>query len=214
VKKGICDFTPTLDYLLQKQLKAGLGAVANRMDTTSKTTLNSYLNATNARGEKLFEIWNHGFDHVRPEFQETGYDYQKVHFEEADHLIKKQLGIQMQTFGAPYNACDSVTNKVISENPNYKVFLFNSLKQNPRNGITYLDHRVNMENGTGNPEFSYFIENYTKSKGKYTDYMILQGHPNKWTPEILEQFKKIIDFLILEGCEFVLPNEYSKNVSK
>jgi pyrimidine deaminase RibD-like protein len=39
--------------------------------------------------------------------------------------------------------------------------------------------------------------------------MILQGHPNKWTTvEKKSQFSQIIDFLISEGVEFVLPYEY------
>ena len=50
----------------------------------------------------------------------------------------------------------------------------------------------------------------TKLKEKYSDYVILQAHPNNWTPEKLEEFNKIIDFLLSEGCEFVLPYEYYK----
>jgi len=123
VKQSVCSCSPTFDYLMQKQLKAGFGAIASRLDSTSLNTLKPYLNATNAKGEKLFEIWHHGLDHVRPEFQTTSYEYQKAHFDQSDELIKKLLGIQMHTFGTPFNASDSITNKVISENPNYKVFL-------------------------------------------------------------------------------------------
>lgn len=208
VKEGICACAPTFDYLIQKKIKAGFGAIANRSDSTALATLTPYLNATNTKGEKLFEIWHHGFDHVRPEFSGTGYEYQKAHFEEADKLLKKLFGFQMHSFGTPFNGSDSVTNQVVSENPGYKVFMFSRIKPNVANGIMYLDNRVNMENGTGNPEFDFFKENYNINKDQYTDYMILQGHPNMWTPEKLAQFRKIIDFLITEGCEFVLPFEY------
>lgn len=208
VKRGILQCSPALDYLVQKKLKAGLGIIAGRNDSTVLATLNPYLTATNSKGEKLFEVWHHGLDHSKSEFRDSTYTFQKAHFEQADKLIKKLLGIQMHTFGTPYNASDSTTNKVIAENPNYSVFLYSSKKPTRKNGILYLDNRVNMENGTGKPEFDYFIENYGKTKAKYNDYMILQGHPNMWTPEKLEQFSKIIDFLISEGCEFVLPYEY------
>ena len=208
VKNNVCQCAPVLDYLVQKKLKAGLGIIAIRNDDTVLKTLLPYLKATNSKSEPLFEIWHHGLDHIRPEFQGTGYDYQKSHFDEADRLIKKLLGIQMHSFGSPYNATDSVTDRVVSENKNYKVFMFSSLKEHGKGNILYLDHRVNMENGTGKPEYDYFFENYTKFKGKYTDYIILQGHPNLWTPEKMEQFKKIIDFLISEGCEFVTPYEF------
>jgi peptidoglycan/xylan/chitin deacetylase (PgdA/CDA1 family) len=213
VKDGVCAFLPTMDYLVNKQLKAGLGIIAGRNDSTALKILMPYLQATNSSGEKLIEIWHHGLDHSKTEFKDSTYEYQKQHFEQADERIKELLGIQMHSFGTPYNAGDSVTNQVISENPNYKVYMFGSRKPNERNGILYLNNRVNMENATGNPEFSYFIENYTKLKGKYTDYMVLQGHPNQWTPDKLEQFKKIIDFLISEGCMFELPYEYFQSIN-
>ena len=41
--------------------------------------------------------------------------------------------------------------------------------------------------------------------------MVWQAHPNGWTAEKIEQFRQIIDFLISEGCEFVLSYEYKKN---
>jgi len=209
-ENGICHCIPTFDYLKNKQIKAGFGAIASRFDDTALNTLGPYLNAKNAKGEPLFEIWHHGLDHVKPEFSGTTYEYQKVHFEEADKRIKQLLGIQMVSFGTPYNASDSVTNKVISENTNYKVFMFASLNASNQNGILYVNNRINIEKGTGNPDYLYFIENYTNQKEKYSDYIILQAHPNNWTPEKLEEFSKIIDFLLSEGCEFVLPGEYYK----
>jgi len=208
--KGNCLCLPTMDYLIQKQIKAGFGAVANRFDSTALLLLKPYLNATNSKGEKLFEIWHHGLDHKRPEFAMTSYDYQKVHFEEAKQLIQNYLGIRMHSFGTPYNASDSITNRVIAEDPDYKVFMYSSVRPAATSGIFYMDNRINMENGTGNPEFEYFVANYNKLNSRYTDYITLQGHPNQWTPEKLEQFKKIVDFLIVEGCEFVLPYEYYK----
>jgi peptidoglycan/xylan/chitin deacetylase (PgdA/CDA1 family) len=189
-------------------IKAGFGAIADRFDSTALNTLKPYLYAANSKGEKLFEIWHHGLDHVKPEFSGTNYSYQKAHFEETDKIIRNLLGIQMHTFGTPYNASDSITSKVVSENSNYKVFLFSSLKNEEKAGTLNLDKRINIENGTGNPEFKLFMENYAKNKDKYLDYMVLQGHPNMWTPEKLDQFKKIVEFLISEGCEFVKPYEY------
>jgi hypothetical protein len=127
---GSCLCLPTLDYLVQKQIKAAFGAVANRFDSTALDILKPYLKATNTKDEKLFEIWHHELDHKRPEFAGTSYDY--------------------------------------------------------------------------------FVANYNKLISRYPDYITLQGHPNQWTPDKLEQFKKIIDLLISEGCEFVLPIEYYK----
>lgn len=208
VKNNVLKCSPTLDYLIKMQLKSGLGIIAEKNDSTTLTVLVPYLKATNAKGQKLFEIWNHGLDHSKTEFKDSTYEFQKSHFEKANQLVKQLWGIQMHSFGTPYNASDSLTNKVISENTDYKVFMFSSVKPKQSNGILYLDHRVNMENGTGKPDFDFFLENYDNLKGKYTDYMTLQGHPNQWNTEKLEQFRKIIGFLISEGCEFVTPYEY------
>ena len=206
VRKGVVLCSSTLDFLTQNKIKAGLGTIAGRNDSTMFSTLKNYLTAVNLKQEKLFEIWNHGYDHSKTEFKDSTYEFQKSHFEKANHIILQLLGIQMHTFGTPFNASDSVTNSVISENSDYKVFMYNSIKPKQSNGVLYLDHRVNMEKGTGKPEFDYFLENYNKSK--YNNYLILQGHPNQWNAEKLEQFRKIINFLISEGCEFVTPYEY------
>jgi len=210
VKNGVCKCLPTFDILKSKKVKAGFGIIASRCDSTVFEVINPYLGLKNSNGEPLFEIWHHGLDHVNPEFKGTTYEYQKSHFEEANQLIKKYLGIQMHTFGTPFNASDSITNRVISEDHEYTCFMLSSIVPNVSNGIKYLGNRTNMENGTGNPEFKYFVENYTKNKTKYTDYQILQGHPNMWSKDKIAEFEKIIDFLISENCEFVLPNEWNK----
>ena len=83
----------------------------------------------------------------------------------------------MYTLGTPFNASDAYTNQVISENPNYKVFLFSSIIPSVPNGVLYLSNRVDKENGTGNPEFEYYKTNYTAKKYQDKNYIILQGHP-------------------------------------
>ena len=200
--------TPTLDYLISKQLKAGIGFIAQRNDATALSVYSPYLNANNIYNERLFEVWHHGLDHIKPEFDATTYAYQKSHFEQADSLIKGGLRVQMHSFGAPYNQNDANTNTIISENSNYKVTMFNNPAANVSTGIINLTNRVNMENGTGNPDYSYFVNNYNTYKSSYTDLMVLQGHPNLWTSTQLAQFRQIIDFLIAEGVKFVTPYEY------
>ena len=39
VKKSKCEAAPTLDYLTRKQVKAGLGFIANKNDSTALATL-------------------------------------------------------------------------------------------------------------------------------------------------------------------------------
>ena len=206
--------TPVLDYLITKQIKAAIGFIADRNDATALSVFSSYLNAKNVAGEKLFEVWHHGLEHVQfatvpitYEFQGTSYSYQKANFDGADQRIKDDLRVQMHTFGAPYNQVDATTNTVISENSNYKVTMFNSPA--PGVEIKNLSNRVNMEIATGVPDYASFVTNYNAKKGIYTDYMVMQGHPNQWTTDAKKtEFSQIIDFLISEGVEFVLPYDY------
>jgi hypothetical protein len=206
VKNNACAGSPTLDYILTKKIKATIGAVSNKFDGSALAFLAPYLNANNNSNEKLLEVWHHGFDHINPEFIGTGYTYQKAHFENADQQMLAYLRLQMKSFGAPFNHNDAVTNTVLSENTNYKVTMFNDPA--PAAPILNLTNRVNMENGTGNPEYAFFVTNYNALKTTFTDYMVLQGHPNVWSASQLTQFGQIVDFLISEGCEFVQPYEY------
>tara|TARA_R110002049_G_scaffold250154_3_gene424519 strand:+ start:288 stop:2246 length:1959 start_codon:yes stop_codon:yes gene_type:complete len=198
----------TLDYLRNNDIKASFGLVADRNDASTLSIWSEYLNEKDDNGNSLFEIWNHGFDHLNPEFDGTPYAYQKAHFESADSILNHLLRLRMHTFGAPFNHNDAITNLVISENPNYKVTFFNNPAPDPTIGIINLTNRVNMENGTGNPEYDFFVSNFNVYNNSYLDYMVLQGHPNVWDGNDLIEFQNIINFLISEGCEFVLPYDY------
>jgi len=202
------------DYLKTNNIKANMGAIANRFDNTAAAVTSPYLNAVNQLGDTLFEVWNHGYDHVNPEFSGTTYDYQKTHFENASNLIKSYLGVQMHSFGTPYNASDAVTNTVIGENPNYKVMMFSDITS-ATNGVLYMNNRVNMESATANPVYNYFVANYNSYKNTYQNYMVLQGHPNTYSqnPAVFDQLKLIVQFLISEGVEFVRCYDYYRSLS-
>ena len=202
-----------MDFLLQRQVKAGFGAIANSFDNTSLATLTSYLNATNTSNQKMFEIWNHGLDHACPEFSSQTYAYQKSHFEQANQLIKQYLGVQMHTLGTPCNTSDTITNRVIAENSNYKVFMFATVSPTNATGVTYLNNRVNIESSTGIPDSAYFVNNYFSGLSNFPDYMVLQAHPPLFAPAGFIEFKKCIDFLIKQGCEFMTPYEYYSYVT-
>lgn len=218
VSKGVCVATPIMDYLLQKDIKTSYGVIANRLDETALATLGKYIHAKNSKGESLVEIWHHGYDHSNTnlpanlqEFKGTNYAFQKMHFAKADSLVKSRLGIQMQSFGSPFNAVDSTTLKVIAENPNYNavMFFWDSLGKEPQ--LTRLNNRVDLENGVGNPDFAHFVADFNKHLHYKQTAMVLQGHPNQWNEAKMEQFKKIIDFLIEQKFSFVLPVELVKN---
>jgi peptidoglycan/xylan/chitin deacetylase (PgdA/CDA1 family) len=214
-KNGLSSAQPVLDDLLKKKIKVAIGVIASRLDSTARQAYGPYINAINDKGEKLFEVWNHGFDHSKDnppnmyqEFKGTSYAFQLDHFNRADQRVKTLLGVTMHTFGAPYNASDSTFNEVIKQNPNYKISMLNNLKTKETNGVLNYNNRVDMESSTGNVNYEYFVKQYQQRKSRYPDYIILQGHPNNWDAAKLAQFDLIIDYLISRGCEFVLPFEY------
>lgn len=202
---------PALDYLITKEVKASLGVIAERLSINALEVYGKYINAVNSNGQHLFEIWNHGLVHSKnnppnnnPEFKGTSYAFQKSHFRQSSDLVFQRLGVKMHSFGAPYNANDQTTNDVLNELDEYKVVMF----ANPQiKNVLNLNNRVNMEKGTGGVDYQYFLFQYRAKKDSY-QYMVLQGHPMQWDARRITEFKNIIDFLINEGCEFVLPYEY------
>ena len=213
VKNYVISGQQALDTLANRNVKAGLGFIAERSDTTL-ASFKPYLQRSTKAGEPLFEIWHHGLDHKNPEFSGTGYDYQKQHFDSANQLMKQYIGVQMHSFGAPYNASDSITNRVISEARNYKVSMFNKIKPAAKDGFINLTNRINMETTTGKPDYDYFVANFQKSRSLYNDYIVLQAHPPHFKGDAIVQFAKIIDFLIAEGFSFETPYSWYLNSKK
>lgn len=218
-KNGQVSAPAALKYLKDRKIKASLGVIANRLDESAKEAYQQYLTATNDKGEKLIEIWNHGFDHsnnIAPgdyqEFKGTPYSFQSKHLDDAHNLVEERLALKMQSFGSPFNASDTSTVRALQANGNYKVFMFSGSAEKIDNILT-LNNRVNMEITTGKVDFENFLLQYQKYKDTYKDYMVLQGHPNIWDEENLAQFDRVINYLIAQNCEFVLPMEYYNSIT-
>jgi peptidoglycan/xylan/chitin deacetylase (PgdA/CDA1 family) len=214
-KNGVSHASPVLDMLLSRKLKASFGVIAKNLDSTALAVYGKCIKAKNDKGENIFEVWSHGYDHTNNnppnnslEFKGTSYAFQDEHFNHADREVLKKLGVQMHTFGAPNNATDSNTFKILRLNKNYKVVMLDGSPSGIRNGILYMNNRLNMESATGQVNYDYFVSQYQKLKSKYPDYIVMQGHPNQWDTARVVEFGKILDFLVAEKCEFVLPYQY------
>lgn len=220
-KNNLSNAAPVLDVIVSRKIKASIGVIAARLDSTAATAYKKYIRATDDKGDKLFEIWNHGYDHSNnnppdknAEFKGTGLAFQQEHFSKAHQRVKDLLGIEMHTFGAPFNSTDSVFNQVIGQHPTYKAVFFASVKPTGVKGLMALDNRVNMESATGVVNFDYFFTQYESFKNTYSDYMVLQGHPNQWDAARIAEFNKIADFLISKKHQFALPFEYSQQKNR
>ncbi|UKT65933.1 DUF2334 domain-containing protein [Pedobacter mucosus] len=204
----------TMAYLLQMNVKASYGVVAKWLDETALSLLGRYINAKNAKGEAMVEIWHHGYDHSNSnppsknmEYKGTSYELQKKNFNLGDSLVRKYLGLQMHTFGAPFNAVDSTTLRVVAENKNYHILYCFPENTDSEKQLTRLNFRIKMENGTGKTNLQYFLDECEKNNAFSSAYMVLQGHPPQWNVSQFEEFKKIVAYLIEKNCEFVLPSE-------
>jgi hypothetical protein len=143
------------------------------------------------------------------EFSGTPYAYQKAHFDSATAIVKRVLGIQMRTFGAPFNQLDSTFIQVLSEDTNYKALLFGKISPSHASGQMNLRNRVLIESATGVPNFDFFLKSYNSEKNSHRDYMVMQGHPYAWTtPEKANEFQKIVKFLVSENVVFTTPYAY------
>ena len=143
-----------------KGIKVSAGIICNSLQQ-DRQGYHAWLRQLAASGD--VEFWNHGWDHKRwtdgkvekREFDSSGYPHQKTHFEDAQNLMKKVLGTSPIASGAPFNATDADTTKVLNENGESRLFFCYKAKG--------LEHKVlapmswsGENNGTGKPDFIKF----------------------------------------------------------
>jgi len=130
-------------------------------------------------------------------------------------LFVNDLAFRLHAFGAPYNMSDSITTKVVPENPNYNVLILVKAKTPVGCKLIPMNNLVVIENGTGKPEFNLFLKNFEKENAQSLPYIVLHGHPNQYTtPEKKEEFKKVIQFLLEKKVQFINPDEFYLEQSK
>ncbi|MFH1136205.1 MAG: DUF2334 domain-containing protein [Pseudomonadota bacterium] len=195
-----------LDYVVEKDLKAGVGILGNSLLTEDPRyfqILGQYLDTGR------FEIWNHGFDHqlnainpsgsVYSEFQNTTVEYQLEHLLKTQDLAQEKLGVVLTTFGAPGNKFDKNTETALRQVRDITVWLFGS----PDSSKIAPQRMADMEFPGGNPVFFDFVNNYYPE----VDLLVFQLHPGMWDEAKFAEFEKMIDFLSRRPVIYVLPNE-------
>jgi peptidoglycan/xylan/chitin deacetylase (PgdA/CDA1 family) len=205
------------DFIKARKIKASIGIIGNSLEGNNPDYIN-WIKDQQATG--LFEFWNHGYVHEPwqengqkvQEFKGTSYETQKQHFQKTQTLAREKLGVPFTTFGAPGNAADDNTAKVLNEVPEIKVWLYGNDK-NP-SGKIVLDrvYPVNIENPLFLPSLDKFVEGYNKYPKR--EYFVIQGHAAKWDEARFEQFTKIVDFLIAQNAIFITPSEYAQIKAK
>ncbi len=211
-KNGQCQVLPLMKYLIDRNVKASYGIIADRLDSTAYSLLKPVIQARDKNGRAMAEFWNHGLTHSRQgnvfEFKGMSSELQKAHLDAAHLLVQKNLGVTMTTFGAPFNATDSVCLKVVSENPAYKKVFFSKVEISTPVSFKRINNHVPMEKETGVPDFGYFLEQMKNNTAFLNEGIVLQGHPGKWKDAGLQEFKKILAYLDSLDCVYVLPADF------
>lgn len=201
-----------IELIETKKAKAGLGLVCNFLEKADKSFMEC---ARLVAQSENFEIWHHGFDHMRRgqttsgenicEFKHTPLTFQLEHLQQGLRLAECKLGIKLHTFGAPENAIDENTKNALQLVPEIRVWLYGL----PGTDKVNLTRNGEIEYPLFKPDFGKFVENFDTTITPLT----LQVHPAAWEDEQFVQFENILDFLKAQGVQFMTPWEYCFSVS-
>lgn len=215
VTKASPNFTRILDFLEARNIKSSAGIICASLEG-NKTAYSNWIKERNERG--MVEFWCHGLDHKRwkdadgkdlMEFKGTPYDQQKQHFERCQELAREKLGFPFHTFGAPFNATDETTLKVMSEDPEMKVFLYgNPAQASLVPNIMIMERtQMNIENPLFVPN-AQRVEHDLRIMGPKREYFVIQGHPDQWDETRIAEFGRMIDYLCSQGVIFTTPYDF------
>ncbi len=223
------DFTPArgqvhakwlkvADFAKSRNIKVGFGIIAKKLAEEDCPAFVQWTKDQHAAGR--IEFWHHGWDHAERqgdgkrilEFSGESYEHQKQHMSDANKAAREKLGFPLVSFGAPFNATDENTIKVMSEDPDLQVWMYGDPKNPAGKKVLERSYAVSIENPTMIPNYGAFLEGYAHNRG--AEYFVMQGHPAAWNDERWDQFVKIVDFLIAQKAEFVFASDFSSSGEK
>lgn len=198
------------DYATERGTPISVGIICNSLEGDNAGYFDA-LKAWNASG--LVEFWHHGYDHKQwtvdgkrmREFAGSGYDHQFKHFKDSQDLASEKLSIDFTTFGAPFNATDEDTKRVLQQYPGITVWLYGPKGDAAGKTVLKRNYSVNLEVKVGDVDFDVFQAAYlAKPVGQL---LVLQGHPRGWDDQDFSAFTRVVDFLSEQGATFVLPRD-------
>lgn len=207
-ESGVSEIEQKVAGLLQGQGIAHAWGVC-RLGDEANPPFYRWLKARHAEG---VEIWNHGNRHDRDrdkgtyEFKGRDEASQWANLKFTQDRIRAETGIVMQTFGAPYNATDKTTGRVLNRLGEIKIAYF--IQASPDFSGLKLNDRVNLERKTGVvADLEAFKKSYEKQRDR--EIIVLQGHPAYWNEQTdIPKLQAIIAFAKDQGREFITPSDY------
>lgn len=196
-----------IGYIKSKDIVAGLGLIGYSL-VEGNSSYCALVASLQRSGN--FEIWNHGYAHElqeqSDEFRNTSYEFQMNHVLLTQDLAKAKLDITLHAFGAPGDAIDSNTIKVVDAVDDITVWL----NGDPHSKKVVLSvGGCNIESPTFHPNYPEFVNAYSPDSGHY----LFQFHPYEWDDQGFEEFQRIIEYLIQAGVTFVTPTQYYESFS-
>lgn len=213
---------PFLQESAKRGVKVSIGVLCNSLegDSAEKQAYYAWLRELEASGQ--VELWHHGWDHKRweengktlSEYSGTGYAHQLDHTARAQQAAKDKLGITFNALGTPFNAMDADSVRVFNEMPELEmVFIYADNPFAP--GLSdklLLPMNIGGEHdGTGKPNAEKFRADYN-ARTTPLHFAAIQVHPPHFKEGSLEQYTEILDFLLADGWEFLLPREYQQTL--
>jgi peptidoglycan/xylan/chitin deacetylase (PgdA/CDA1 family) len=200
-------------YLEWKGIRASVGCVGERMADGSDAYFRKIAELGNSG---RVEFFNHGWDHrlnvplpgggTFCEFRNTPYQEQFEHLLRTQTLMQARSGLVLHGFGAPGNAYDDATRRVVEEVVELDYWYFGS------ESTTKIDlkHSADIDNAAGKPDYDTFVTTYPSD----AKYIVYQVHPWFWDMKKLNVFDRCINDLTARGATFMLPGEFCRKIQE
>lgn len=199
-----------IEFSEARDVKTSIGVICDSLEGDSSAY---FAELRRLASSPLFELWHHGHDHARWteqgktfwEFKGPDEAHQTKHLEEGLRLAKEKIGVTFTTFGAPFNATDATTARVLGRLPDITVWLYGDAAQPAGKFVARRIDAVNIETPVHVPNLAALKSGLEKHHAE--NCFVIQGHPNSWGEKAFEEFTRIVDHLAAQGAVFILPRD-------
>ena len=207
------NFARIVEHAINNKMNVSFGVIVKYLEA-AKESFCEWVRVHAIDNGGFIEFWHHGYDHgmgfmldgkkMIAEFSGPDYIYQSENFQKAMNIFKIKTSLTFHTFGAPGNALDETTLKVIEEQSEIKVWLYGNMKAQTTKLV--LGRPLNLEHEVGKIDVAKFIHGYESQKTN--ECLVLQGHPPMWREESWVAYTQIVEILKKDQWEFVTPMQF------
>ncbi len=197
-------FIRVADILIERELPGTFGIIAKNLAGSSSKIATVCEKITEWSNQNI-EMWSHGYDHSEAEFSTAPYDTQYESFKKALDTVKEKTGVEIKSFCSPYGNATRDTLIMIKDNFPQITSVFNGAVDLNVSNLYHLDNHCKIEIKSGVTDYNHFLMQY--SQQKYNSHIYVQMHPANYTDADIENFEKMLDFLVAEGCTFMTPSQ-------